>query len=109
MPEPSLRPQRSKALKLEELRMEMGRTRGRRAAALLGLTMMAVGGLGACATRTRPAALVPTSAASADAPEAPAADVGVALREEPPLPGEPTGAWQGLAEPRHTEGGHHAH
>ncbi|HEX5751019.1 MAG TPA: hypothetical protein VFZ09_32635 [Archangium sp.] len=90
--------------------MEKRWTQGRRMAALLGLTWVAGGGLGACASRTRQVAPPPTSAASAAAPEAPAAAVGVALGEEPPLPGEPTGDWQGLAEPRPTtEGSPHAH
>ncbi|MFN7135884.1 MAG: hypothetical protein ACK4N5_27715 [Myxococcales bacterium] len=39
-----------------------------------------------------------SSPASAAAEAAPAADVGRALREEPPLPGEPTAGWPGLEE-----------
>ncbi|TAK21952.1 MAG: hypothetical protein EPO40_29055 [Myxococcaceae bacterium] len=37
------------------------------------------------------------SALSMGAREAPVADPTVALTSDPPLPGEPTGAWSGLA------------
>jgi len=37
------------------------------------------------------------SALSSGAREAPVADPTVALTGDPPLPGEPTGAWTGLA------------
>ncbi|AKF03245.1 hypothetical protein [Sandaracinus amylolyticus] len=51
--------------------------------------------LAAC-TRSFPAAFPTSSPASSDATEAPVADVGRALREDPPLPGEPTRGWHGL-------------
>lgn len=51
--------------------------------------------LGAC-SRSFPSTFPPSSAASSQAAEAPAAVVGRALVQEPPLPGEPTDGWIGL-------------
>lgn len=53
-----------------------------------------------------PETLPATSAASIAADDAPAARVGRALREHPPLPGEPTDGWEALD---HTTGGGHPH
>ena len=52
----------------------------------------------ACASRSVPMSFPKTSAASTDAEEAPPARIGVALEQDPPLPGEPTGDWWGLEE-----------
>ena len=60
-----------------------------------------------CAPRAVPTAFPLTSAASPRAVEAPQSPVAIALREEPPLPGEPTEAWTGLAEPSPSQA-HHA-
>jgi len=65
----------------------------------------------ACATHAVPERLPPASAASAAAPEAPAASVTLALREDPPLPGGDTDHWTGLqaskaSAPDHS---HHHH
>lgn len=53
----------------------------------------------ACASRSVPSSFPKTSAASAEAQEAPTARVGVALEQDaPPLPGESTEGWRGLEE-----------
>lgn len=60
--------------------------------------------------RTFPPTLA-RSAASLETEPARAALVGRALREDPPLPGEPLGGWEALepvAAPQHG-GHHHAH
>ena len=62
--------------------------------------------LGAC-SRQFPSTLPSRSAASAEASAAPAAVVGLALREDPPLPGEPADGWSGLDGG--TDTGAHAH
>lgn len=69
--------------------------------------------LGAC-TRSVPSRFPSSSAASTDAAEAPIATVGIALREDPPLPGESTEGWEALEPTTSSEapahGGHvHAH
>ncbi|MDQ3036394.1 MAG: hypothetical protein M3Y87_28610 [Myxococcota bacterium] len=69
--------------------------------------------LGGC-SRSFPSTFPRGSAASLDAPAAPVATVGLALREEPPLPGEPTEGWEALepsgATAPSAHGGHvHAH
>ncbi|UJR84353.1 hypothetical protein [Sandaracinus amylolyticus] len=63
--------------------------------------------LAAC-TRSLPAAFPPSSPISSDAVEAPVADVGRALREDPPLPGESTQGWHGL-EPASIPASHGGH
>ncbi len=73
---------------------------------LLSLTLTA-----ACSP-TLPARFPESSAASSEAEAAPVTPVGRALREEPPLPGEPQTGWEGLedGESTPTHGGHvHAH
>jgi hypothetical protein len=70
----------------------------------LVLPMVLAALVGACA-RTVPSTLPRSSAASLDAPEAPVVSVGRALREEPPLPGEPTEGWEALA-PSDASGAH---
>jgi hypothetical protein len=64
--------------------------------------------LAAC-TRTVPARFPASSAASIDAPRGRDADVGLALRSELPLPGEPTSGWPGLEDAAPQGGHHHAH
>jgi hypothetical protein len=54
--------------------------------------------LSACASRSAPAEYPANAASSAQAPEAQLANVTLALSSEPPLPGEPDGAWSGLSE-----------
>ena len=65
-----------------------------------------------CGGRSVPSRFPSSSAASTEAREAPVDDPTVALASDPPLPGEPTGAWRGLdpdAGPV-AQGGHvHAH
>jgi len=46
-----------------------------------------------CASRSLPASYPENAASSAQAPEATQANVTVSLSGEPPLPGEPEGAW----------------
>jgi len=72
---------------------------------------IAVLALASACTRSLPSTFPSSSAASLDAAEAPAANVGRALREEPPLPGEPTDGWEGLeSSSTSAQGGHtHAH
>jgi len=78
--------------------------------ALLAATIL--GGAGCAQVALRPG---PASAASLEAAEAPAANVTSTVSEEPPLPGEPLGAWQGLEQKAQGSesaqaGGHdHAH
>ncbi len=65
-----------------------------------------------CAPRTVPAVFPATSAASEAAPEAKTAVVTTALDGDPPLPGEATGEWHGLASPAAPSGhgaGHEHH
>jgi hypothetical protein len=52
---------------------------------------------GGCASRSIPTSYPENAASSAQAPEAELANVTVALSGEPPLPGEPAGAWGTLA------------
>ncbi|WP_437677538.1 hypothetical protein [Sorangium sp. So ce131] len=52
--------------------------------------------LAGCAPRSLPASFPASSAASWRAAEAPSPRIGVALAEDPPLPGEPTRGWVGL-------------
>lgn len=58
----------------------------------------------ACASRSVPMSFPKTSAASPDAEAAPVARVGVALDQDPPLPGESTEGWRGLEEQPPSEG-----
>ncbi len=51
----------------------------------------------ACSPRALPDRVPTSSALSVEASESPAPVAAVALREDPPLPGEATSAWQGLA------------
>jgi len=60
---------------------------------------------GACASRSAPHSYPTNAASSARAPEGKLADVTLALRNEPPQPGDPVGAWRGLAEEAAHEGG----
>ncbi|MCB9596482.1 MAG: hypothetical protein H6719_27410 [Sandaracinaceae bacterium] len=63
-------------------------------------------------SRELPTTFPSGSAASLDEPEAPVASVGVALEQEPPLPGEPSSGWEGLQRDAGaaSHGGHdHAH
>jgi hypothetical protein len=60
---------------------------------LMGASFLAVG----CAGREVPVRFAAQSALSSNAREAPVADPTVALTSDPPLPGEATGAWLGLA------------
>jgi hypothetical protein len=72
------------------------------------LVLIALAGLAGC-TRSFPSTFPRSAAASLDAPEAPAIVIGRALREEPPLPGEPMSGWESL-EAAPPQGGHvHAH
>lgn len=65
-----------------------------------------------CGGRSVPSSFPARSAASPEACEAPVDDPTVALTGDPPLPGEPTGAWRGLdpdAGPVAQGGAVHAH
>ncbi|HSN97110.1 MAG TPA: hypothetical protein VLS89_02395 [Candidatus Nanopelagicales bacterium] len=66
---------------------------------------------GACATRAVPSSFPADAAASPQAKEAPPAQVGLSLAEDPPLPGEPATRWPGLEQDAPDGGahGHHAH
>ncbi|AUX39389.1 hypothetical protein SOCE26_007800 [Sorangium cellulosum] len=59
------------------------------------LLLLAVA-LAGCAPRSLPASFPASSAASPRAAEAQPPRIGVALAEDPPLPGEPTRGWVGL-------------
>lgn len=75
---------------------------------LVGAAALALG----CAGREVPVRFAEQSALSTGAREAPVADPTVALTSDPPLPGEPVGAWVGLAPDAGiaAAGGHaHAH
>jgi hypothetical protein len=61
---------------------------------------------GACSTGL-PAALPPTSAASAAEPPSSLPVAGIALREDPPLPGVNADRWPGLGEGAPMERDHH--
>ncbi len=73
--------------------------------------LMLVAALAGCAPRTLPASFPASSAASPQAAEAPSPRIGVALSEEPPLPGEPAAGWVGLepAGPRRGADPHQHH
>ncbi|WP_437814548.1 hypothetical protein [Sorangium sp. So ce1078] len=81
--------------------------------------LMLVAVLAGCAPRSLPASFPASSAASPQAGEAPSSRIGVALSEDPPLPGEPTAGWVGLdpapapgagADPhQHHRHHHHGH
>lgn len=60
---------------------------------LVGATALPLG----CGGRELPVRFAEQSALSSGAREAPVADPTVALTGDPPLPGEPAGAWTGLA------------
>ena len=60
---------------------------------LVGATSLPLG----CGGREVPVRFGEQSALSSGAREAPVADPTVALAGDPPLPGEPAGAWVGLA------------
>ncbi|WP_437984148.1 hypothetical protein [Sorangium sp. So ce117] len=62
----------------------------------LNALLMLVAALAGCAPRSLPASFPASSAASPQAAEAPSPRIGVALSEEPPLPGEPAAGWVGL-------------
>jgi hypothetical protein len=68
---------------------------------LLLLGLLVAGG---CASRSSPTSYPANAASSAQAPEAQLANVTVALSGEPPLPGEPAGAWGTLGEATGGEG-----
>lgn len=75
---------------------------------LVGTTSFGLG----CGGREVPVRFAEQSALSSGAREAPVANPTVALTGDPPLPGEPTGAWTGLAVDggAPASGGHqHAH
>lgn len=75
---------------------------------LLGATSFVLG----CGGREVPVRFAEQSALSSGAREAPVADPTVALTGDPPLPGEPTGPWTGLAVDGGAPAGgghHHAH
>ncbi len=67
------------------------------ARASIVLLACALAWVSACATV--PSQFSPRSAASPQAAESPRATIGLALREDPPLPGESTEGWAGLATP----------
>jgi hypothetical protein len=67
-----------------------------RRATFAGCAALAGAWLTACATREVPTSFPRDAAASPDAKQAPAAPVGAALAEDPPLPGESTARWPGL-------------
>ncbi|WP_437590678.1 hypothetical protein [Sorangium sp. So ce1000] len=76
--------------------------------------LMLVAALAGCAPRSLSASFPASSAASPQAAEAPSPRIGVALSEDPPLPGEPAAGWVGL-EPAGAAGAgadphqHHPH
>lgn len=75
----------------------------------LSLLFATIAALAGC-TRSFPSTLPSTSAASSQAYEGTPAVVGLALREEPPLPGESMDGWEALEPPAPAQGGHvHAH
>jgi hypothetical protein len=57
-------------------------------------------------SRSFPSTFPRSSAASTEAAPARTTVMARALREDPPLPGEPTEGWEGLA-PGAPQGGHH--
>jgi hypothetical protein len=65
------------------------------------VALVAVLGLGACATRSVPDAIHRGSALAIESESAPLDPPAVSLREDPPMPDEPDGAalWQGLSDP----------
>lgn len=76
--------------------------------ALVGAASLSLG----CAGREVPVRFAEQSALSMGARAAPVADPTTALASDPPLPGEPAGAWTGLAPDggASAAGGHaHAH
>ncbi|WP_437744004.1 hypothetical protein WME73_02710 [Sorangium sp. So ce302] len=84
----------------------------------LNALLMLVAALAGCAPRSLPASFPASSAASPQAAEAPSPRIGVALSEEPPLPGEPAAGWVGLepaaaagagADPHQHHHHHHHH
>ncbi len=85
-------------------------------ARLTGLAGMVTGGYGSARAtgsygegRSVPASFPASSAASPKAAEAPAPRVGLALAEDPPLPGESTEGWYGLGPDPGAGGGHDQH
>ncbi|HEY6878473.1 MAG TPA: hypothetical protein VI299_10670 [Polyangiales bacterium] len=84
--------------------------RGASGGALAGLVLA----LSGCVSRSAPASYPANAASSRQAPELAPGDVTVALRREPPLPGQSTTGWPGLAvgepanEGMHHGGHHHA-
>jgi hypothetical protein len=73
---------------------------------LVGATLLLL----ACGGREVPVRFAEQSALSSGARAAPVADPTVALAGDPPLPGEPTGAWTGLApDAGAAPNGGHAH
>ncbi|WP_437958745.1 hypothetical protein WME76_03180 [Sorangium sp. So ce119] len=80
----------------------------------LNALLILVAALAGCAPRSRPASFPASSAASPQAAEAPPPRIGVALAEDPPLPGAPTTGWVGLEPARAPGAGadphqHHHH
>ncbi len=61
---------------------------------VLALLIFATG----CATRHVPKTLPTSAAANPDAPPATAYPVGAVVRDEPPLPGEPSKGWPALEQ-----------
>lgn len=73
------------------------------------LTALAIAAALAGCTRALPAAFPPSSAASPDALEGRPRAVGLALTEEPPLPGERREGWEGLGQAAPSRHGGHRH
>jgi hypothetical protein len=87
----------------------------RKSAGLLALLPITAA-LAGCSPRSLPASFPASSAASPQGAEAPAPRVGVALSEDPPLPGESTEGWHGLGpapdaggDAQHQHQHHHGH
>lgn len=76
--------------------------------AILGIAVLALAAA-ACASRALPASFPVSAAASPSAAPAPPARVGVALAEDPPLPGEPAARWPGIEGDRSAQAHNHHH
>lgn len=72
-------------------------------------SLLAFGGLAACSPRALPDRFPTASAVSAEAPEPPPPPAALALREDPPLPGEASSGWSGLASGNDAAADPHAH
>lgn len=71
--------------------------------------LLAVWAMTACSPRTLPDRFPTASSVSAEAPEPPPPPAAVALREDPPLPGETSSGWLGLAAGQDGSTDPHAH